>query len=244
MKEIRLFLTALKKHFWNVQLITLLYYIGLVLLSMTFWFFSLKLLLQLSPLLNFYVDIAQPMYQATGTFDTQTLTQVFLFSDALQTLFQRAILFTGIFIVVFSLLRGIRDWLLLQKKQPFYLHILIIFSTTSFLTIFFTIVMKQINSVWGFVLLPILFFILHKYMIIFIQKLVINPLHTKQMLIILAKQLLSWIVLFIALVIIYHLLTLVLFFSAWILLAAMLIVLLLLVATREYYLLWDAGEQS
>lgn len=236
-KTINKFWTSMKTTHWKILLTNTFYYLGFLLLFGVTWLFSTNLINKIGPLLNFYVDIAQPMYKATGNFDPSTLSKVFLFSDMIHSVLNKLILFTIIFIIAFAILRGLKDWILLGKKQAAYIHILIVFAITTFLTFFSILLLLKINKSLGYLLIPLLFLILLKYSLLLTQGVIINKSISKKFLKILIIQLITWIILIILFAIIYYLFSLI--FSFLPLLAAILIAIIffILLISREQYLL-------
>lgn len=236
-KIINKFWTSIKQNYWKILLTNMFYYLGFLLLFGVFWLFSTNLIGKIGPLLNFYVDIAQPMYQATGNFDPNALSKVFLFSDMIHSILNKLILFTIIFIIVFAILRGLKDWVLLGKKQAAYIHMLIVFTITTFLTFFSIISLLKINESLGYLIIPLLFFILLKYSLLLTQGLLVNKTTSKKFFCLLLTQLITWIILIILLVIVYYLISLIFGFVPVLALILIILLFFVLLVTREQYLL-------
>jgi len=236
-KTINKFWTSMKQNHWKILLTNTFYYLGFLLFFGVFWLFSTNVINKIGPLLNFYVDIAQPMYKAVGSFDPNTLTKVLLFSDMMHSILKKIIIFTILFIMVFAILRGLKDWILLGKKQAAYIHILIIFTITTFLTFFSIFMLLKINETLGYLIIPLVFFILLKYSILLTQGVLINKTISKKFLNLLFLQLITWIALITLFVIVYFLFSLIFSFLPILALILIMIIFFILLISREQYLL-------
>jgi hypothetical protein len=233
----RTFRQEIKQSHWFILLINFLYYFCFIIATIIFWFASLDLISKIKPLLDFFVDVAKPVYQATGLMDPYTLSQVFSFSDLLHVTINQIILFALLFILAFSILRGLKDWLLLKKKQSAYLHILLVLFVSLFLVFLSVLLLVKLNSVLAYLIVPILFFILHKYSLLMTQGIIINKYVSKRLLSLIGLQILSYVALVISVVLIWFIISFI--FSAILIIGVIIFLILafILLINREQYLL-------
>lgn len=230
-------LKTIKEKSLSILGINVGYYLLLFIALSGFWFMVLNIVSKVRPLLDFFVDIAKPMYQATGSLDAYMLSQVFLFKDVLTITITKLVLFAFLFIIAFSFIRGIKDWLLLRRKTSWYLSVIITFAITLFLLSFVVLMMLKTKSPVLYLVFTATFFLVHKYSLLLTQGLLINEDMNKRLLKLLASQICSYIILLVLVAVISVIISLIL--GSLPLIAAILLIVIgvLLIIIREQYLL-------
>ena len=181
------------RSFFKINFTFLIYYFSLFFLLISQWTLSLNKFSNLKNYIDFFVDVVKPIYQASESLNPFMTSQVMLFADALKITLKNVFIFLIITIFLFSIIRGLRDWWLLDKKLNWWLLVISIFLMNLFLSILLIFAWYKLHNFILISILTIAYFILIKFMILLIEKIFLKlKLFIKDYIKLLLAQLISW----------------------------------------------------
>jgi hypothetical protein len=226
------------RSFFKINFTFLIYYFSLFFLLISQWTLSLNKFSNLKSYIDFFVDVIKPIYQASESLNPFMTSQVMLFADALKVALKNVFIFLIITIFLFSLLRGLRDWWLLDKKFNWWLLVIIIFLMNLFLSILLVFAWYKLHNFILISILTIVYFILIKFMILLIEKIFLKlKLFIKDYIKLLLTQLISWLSLLIVWFVVLIVLSMLFNILPVISFILFFIFSIIILTIREYYLL-------